>query len=337
MISLKRLLALDDASATSHARLAWLILEGVACHAVESDPVEREAFQASLRQCVTKMEQSTTAEGTLVLAGEAIHSIETYNRGVQRDMNSRIKELQGIVSLFTRSMLHVSKSSNSSATRLRQLERDIDKASQSEDLRALKTQLEQSLEAICTEASEQERQSSEITGQLRDTMDRPEAAAILSEAMGDLDLVTGLPNLRAAQNAIRAAISANTNSYAVLFAVDRVEVINSRFGFAVGDRILMLFGQHLAQRISQNDRLFRWRGTGFLALMERTGPEMSIRAEVSRMVSARLEQEIDLGGRSVLLPITASWMMTAVAGTTVEKTSQKLDTFIAGQHSAPVI
>ncbi len=336
MISLKRLLALDDAP-DNHARLAWLILEGVACHAVESDPAEREAYQVSLRQIVTRMEQSTTSAGTLVLAGEAIKSIETYNRGVQRALGSRMTELQSIVSLFTRSMLQVSKSSVSSATKLRNLGREIEKTSQTEDLRVLKNQLEQSLGTICEEVTEQEHRSEQISAQLRETMSRPEAAAILSEVVGDLDLVTGLPNFRAADRAIRTAIAANTSTYAVLLSVDRLEVINSRFGFAVGDRVLMSFGQHLAQKLSKDDRLYRWRGTGFLALLDRTGPEISIRAEVARMISARLELEVELGGRSVLLPIAASWMLTSIAGSTYEKISQKLDSFIAGQTSGSTI
>jgi diguanylate cyclase (GGDEF)-like protein len=332
VISLKRLLALDDAP-DNHARLAWLILEGVACHAVESDTAERDAFQVSLRQIVTRMEQSTTSAATLVLTGEAIKSIETYNRGVQRALGSRMTELQSIVSLFTRSMLQVSKSSVSSATKLRNLGREIEKTSHTEDLRVLKTQLEQSLGVICEEVIEQEHRSEEISAQLRETMSRPETAAILSEAVGDLDLVTGLPNFRAAERAIRAAIGANTGTYVVLLSVDRLEVINSRFGFGVGDRVLMSFGQHLAQKLSKNDRLYRWRGTGFLALLDRTGPEISIRAEVARMISARLEQEVELGGRSVLLPIAASWMLTGIAGSTYEKISQKLDSFTAGQFS----
>jgi diguanylate cyclase (GGDEF)-like protein len=332
VISLKKLLALDNAP-DNHARLAWLILEGVACHAVESDPAERDAFQVSLRQIVTRMEQSATSAGTLVLAGEAIKSIETYNRGVQRALGSRMTELQSIVSMFTRSMLQVSKSSASSSTRLRNLGREIEKTSQTEDLKVLKAQLEQSLGTICEEVTEQEQRSQLIADQLRETMSRPEAAAILSEAVGDLDLVTGLPNFRAAERAIRAAIAANTGTYAVLLSVDRLEVINSRYGFAVGDRILMLFGQHLAQKLSKDDRLYRWRGTGFLALLDRTGPEISIRSEVARMVSARLEQEVELSGRSVLLPIGASWMLTGVAGSTYEKISQKLDSFTAGQFS----
>jgi GGDEF domain-containing protein len=322
---------MDGDDARSHSRLAWLILEGVACHAVESDETEREEFQTSLREIVAKMEQSKSDAAMLVLTGEAIKSIETYNRGVQRSLGSQIKELQSIASLFTRSMLQISKGTAGSAAKLRHIERQIEKSSQTEDLRVLKTQLEVSLGVICEEAAAQEHRSEEIAGQLRETMSRPEAAALLSEAIGDLDMVTGLPNCRAAEQAIRSAITARTGTYAVLFSVERVEVINGRFGFSVGDRILMWFGQHLAQQLSKTDRLFRWRGPGFLALIDRTGPEISIRAEMARMVSARLEQEIELGDRSVLLPISASWMLTSVLDSTLEKVSRKLDTFSASQ------
>jgi diguanylate cyclase (GGDEF)-like protein len=335
VISLKRFLSTDGDDAKSDSRLAWLILEAVACHAIESDPMEREAFQTCLRQIVTKMEQSSNGAQMLVLTGEAIKSIETYSRGVQRSLGSQIKELQSIVSLFTRSMLQVSKGTAGSATKLRHIERQIEKSSQTEDLRLLKTQLAESLEVICQEAVQQERRSEEIAGQLRDTMSRPEIAAVLSEAVADLDMVTGLPNFRAAEQALRSAVIARTSTYAVLFCVDRLEVINSRFGFAVGDQVLMVFGQHLAQRLAATDRLYRWRGPGFLALLDRAGPEISIRAEIARMISARLEQAIELSGRSVLLPIGASWVLTGVADSTVEKLTKKLDAFSATQSGGP--
>src|SRR5580698_9105236 len=70
VISLKRFLGANADDARAQSRLAWLILEAVACHAVESDPAERLAFQAGLRQIVTRMEQSESGDGMLVLTGE---------------------------------------------------------------------------------------------------------------------------------------------------------------------------------------------------------------------------------------------------------------------------
>jgi GGDEF domain-containing protein len=331
VISLKRFLARDEDNGTSQSRLVWLILEAVACHAIEADPMERQEFQASLRKLIERIEQSTSSADSLVLTGEAIKSIETYSRDVQRCLGSQIKELQSIVSLFTRSMLQVSKGSSGSAHKLHQIERQIEKTSQSQDLRAIKVQLEQSLETICEEAAEQERRSAQISDQIQAAISRPEAAAVLSQAIGDLDLATGLPNYRAAEAAIAAAIAAGTSTYVVLLCVDRLDAINSRFGFPVGDRVLMLYGQHMAQRFSKADTLFRWRGPGFLALLDREGPEISVRSEIARVVSARLEPEMELGGRSVLLPIASSWILASVAGSTLEKIVRKLDAFSAGQ------
>jgi diguanylate cyclase (GGDEF)-like protein len=333
VISFKKFLARDEDEAAAQSRLVWLILEGVACHAVEADAADRQAFQDSLRGVATKMEESAGRPASLVLVGEAIKTIETYNRAVQRSLGSHIKELQSIVSMFTRSMLQVSKGSAASANKLHQIERQIEKSSQSEDLRAIKLQLEQSLEAICGEAAEQDRRSADLSDQIHKAVARPEAAAVLSEALGDIDLTTGLPNQRAAERALRAAVSDGVATYVVLLCVDRLDTINSRFGFSVGDRILMLFGQHLAQKFSNTDRLFRWRGPGFLALLDRSGPESSVRAEVARMVSARLEQQIELGERSVLLPIAASWMLANTQNCTFEKINQQLDAFSAAQFA----
>ena len=136
MISLKKLLATKTDEEPALSRVVWLILEAIACHAIETDPAEREEFQIVLRQIAKNIEESTRNATTFVLAGEAIKSIEMYNRGVQRYLHSQVKELQSIVSLFTRSMLHISKGSASSATNLRQIERQIEKAAQIEDLRA---------------------------------------------------------------------------------------------------------------------------------------------------------------------------------------------------------
>ncbi len=313
-------------------RVVWLIMEAVACHAIESDPGEREEFQTVLRAIANKIEESTSNTGTFVLAGEAIKSIETYNRSVQRALHSQVKELQSIVSLFTRSMLNISKGSVSSATSLRQIERQIEKAGQIEDLRLLKTQLEMSLKAICDEAAQQEERSTLITNRIQETMSRPESAALLAAAVSDIDLITGFPSFQMIPAALDAAISQRRNTYGVLFCVDRIKIINSRFGSTSGDRVLTTLGQRLAQRFIGTDALFRWSGAAILALIERTGSEMAVRDEVARVASARLEQDIELSGRSVLLPISTSWVLVALKDSQAESVFKQLEAFSAA-HS----
>jgi GGDEF domain-containing protein len=336
VISLKRLLATKPDDTPALSRVVWLILEAIACHAIECDAGERAEFQIVLRQIAKKIEESTLSATTFVLAGEAIKSIEMYNRGVQRSLHSQVKELQSIVSLFTRSMLHISKGSASSATNLRQIERQIEKSAQVEDLRAIKTQLELSLKGICDEAEQQEARGASIDNHIRATMSRPESAAVLAEAVSDIDLVTGLPSFQTIPPALCAAIAGGRNAYAVLLCVDRIEIINSRFGSTSGDRVLISLGERLVQRFTGTDLLFRWRGPGFLAIIERTESEMAVRDEIARAVSARLEQEIELGGRSVLLPISSSWVLVPLKNSNAEAVLKKLEVFSIAQARAPV-
>jgi GGDEF domain-containing protein len=336
VISLKKLLATKTDEEPALSRVVWLILEAIACHAIETDPAEREEFQNTLRFIAKKVEESTGNASTFVLAGEAIKSIEMYNRGVQRSLYSQVKELQSIVSLFTRSMLNISKGSTSSSTNLRQIERQIEKAGQIEDLRALKIQLELSLKGICEEAAQQEERSATIAKHIQDTMSRPESAAVLAAAVSDIDLVTGLPSFNMVPQALGAAIAGGCNTYAVLFCVDRIEIINSRFGSASGERVLITLGERLAQRFSGADALFRWRGPAFLALIERTESEMAVRDEVARVVSTRLEQQIELSGRSALLPISASWVLVPLKGADVGAVFKKLEAFSAAHGRTPL-
>jgi GGDEF domain-containing protein len=338
VISLKKLLAAKPDDEPALSRVVWLILEAIACHAIEADPGEREEFQTVLRRIAKKMAESTGSGAIFVLAGEAIKSIEVYNRGVERTLHSQVKELQSIVSLFTRSMLNIAKGSASSTTNLRQIERQIEKAAQIEDLRALKIQLELSLKGICDEAAQQEERGTAIAKHIQDTMSRPESAAMLAAAVSDIDLVTGLPSFKMIPPALGAAIAGGRNTYAVLFCVDRIEIINNRFGSASGDRVLVALGERLGQRFSGADALFRWRGPGFLALIERTASEMAVRDEAARVASARLEQEIELGGRSVLLPISTSWVLVPLKESNAEAVLKKLEVFAVAQartHVSP--
>jgi len=61
----------------------------------------------------------------------------------------------------------------------------------------------------------------------------------------------------------------------------------------------------VAQSLTGADKLFRWRGPTLLAYLERSGRMQDVRIEVSHIVAAKHEHSIDIGGRSVLLPITA--------------------------------
>jgi GGDEF domain-containing protein len=123
---------------------------------------------------------------------------------------------------------------------------------------------------------------------------------------GELDPVSGLPTAGRALAGLEAAIASKKQTYIALFAVERLDIVNSRFGFAVGDRMLLMFSQHIAQLLSTEDQLFRWRGPTLIALLKRDRPEKLVEAEVLRLAGSRLEYNVNTREHDVLLRITCS-------------------------------
>ncbi len=117
-------------------------------------------------------------------------------------------------------------------------------------------------------------------------------------------------------------------AYAVLFVVDRLHLFNARYGYATGDQILCKVHRHLGSCLSQEDRLFRWTGPAFMALLERI-EGAKVQEEVSRITSVKLEAAVQIGNGSVLLPIASTSLLLPLAQTTgLEELTQPIDAFI---------
>ncbi|HWB82762.1 MAG TPA: diguanylate cyclase [Bryobacteraceae bacterium] len=303
IISLRKLMAHDEDRIAALLRIPTLILDSLILHAIEYSPAEYDAYRAAMRKLQTDLTQAGQASDVLVTVGEIIRTIETYNRGLDRFMTSRRRELHSIVSMLTRKLLEVAESSTASASNLRDIEKRIEKAGQIDDIRVLKSKLEDSLSGIRQEAHWQETQSAAMRDQARGAI---EGIAPLLET----DTVTGLPNWSMAEAAFRKAMESHAPAYAVILAIERLAGINHRFGFAHGDRLMLLYAQHIARQLPAGDQLFRWRGPSLVALVERQSAE-GIPVEIRRL-AARFEHTMEVHGRQVMVAVSASWMSLAL-------------------------
>ena len=68
---------------------------------------------------------------------------------------------------------------------------------------------------------------------------------------------------------------------------------------------MLQFAQDVAQRLSGDDKLFRWRGPALVAVLNRPGKTNDVRIEVSRLVGQRREQAVQIRERTVLPPVAA--------------------------------
>jgi GGDEF domain-containing protein len=333
VISIKKLLnARPNADSAALLRVATLLLEGIALHAVECDPAERSEFQNAIRKCRRQVEDMEVSGDVLVSTGAAIQTLENYNRGIERFIRIRGKGLEEMVGMLKKSLIEISHAGESAVQNLNGIEKDLHGISQIDDLRELKTKLASSLKILAEETTRQKNQSEHLTADLEKTISGAQCA--LQGSSVEFDSITGLAGHAAAVRAMSALVSAGESRYVAVFCVERLDLINSRFGFAAGDQILVIFSQYVAQQLSGTDKLFRWRGPGVVAILQRPGNFSEVQFELRRSASARLEHSISIGSRLVLLPIAQSWSLLKLSGdTSAEDLSAKIDAFVASQAS----
>ena len=186
---------------------------------------------------------------------------------------------------------------------LKQLEAKLLKTSDAQSLHDCRIQIGQCLLAIREEVQRQKLTSGQTISRLNSQLNNCTDRTIASRRTGD-DPVSGLAARHEAEESLDHALNnGNLNSFVVLFVVHRVELINTKYGYAAGDQIIRSFLRHLMQTFSIVDDLFRWSGPAFLAITNRPSGLPSLRADVTKVTSHRIEENIVVGNRDVLLPI----------------------------------
>lgn len=272
------------------------------------------------------LESRPSPQDVLVRTGEAIKAIEEYSRQTAKFVTAQNAELHNMVGLLTNTIAQIGAGSEQSVRRLQDIEKQIERARAIEDIKMPKLRLSDCLDSLREEMVQQKSHSSTTVQGLTEGVSRiKEVAATVTP---QVDLVTGLPSRGQAEAFLRSDLLGKSNYHVAVFVVDRVAAVNARFGYAVGDEILRLFSQHLAQGLSAEDKLFRWSGPSLVAPLERPHPLHLVRAEMQR-VSQRFEKTLIIGGRSVLLPIAANWTVFPAAAAGPDELIQRIDHFIA--------
>ncbi len=196
-------------------------------------------------------------------------------------------------------------SSEHCTQRLGEIEEQIEDASALNAVRALRFGLLECLQRLREQASHQREKMTEILGQLQEQLGIVEGRKRSGEANlpSVLDTLTGLEVRACAERAFADAMDRGSPAYAALFVVDRLHLMNARYGYSTGDQILRRVSQHLSSCLAKDVRVFRWTGPAFVALMEQPGEGAKIREEIDRMTSVKLNVAVQIGNGSIMLPI----------------------------------
>jgi len=327
-------IAAHQAAETFFTSLKQLV-DVIGRSAIPADEHDHGEFQADLRRMEERMSLENPTE-TLVAVGSVERAIEEYNGRVGRSVRQCQMELRGMVGMLTGTVSECMAASERSKQRLQGIEHRLEKASAIEDIRLLKLQLAECLESLRAEADEQRKawagQMEALSAGLhsaRQALGGDGDAAAGGRVEKPVDALTGLPRRQEAMAALAEAMAGPRNQYAVVFAVDRVESANTRYGFGVGDQMLQAWQQLLHSWFGDGARVFRWSGPAFLMLLEREGEPRQVRTEIAQRCASRQEKMFQVGNRAVLLVIAAAHMVMPLAEcASAEMAAQRADVFV---------
>ncbi len=157
-----------------------------------------------------------------------------------------------------------------------------------------------------------------------------ERSAECGASMPETDAATGLPGKEAAEAAIFEGLKAGKRLYVATVVISRMQSINARFGYEVGDQVLLTCKESVEKQLSPGDQMFRWVGPAMVLLLERADTLDVVRAQLKRILDAKIEETYSLGTRAVMIPISMAWSSFKLVSQ-VAIAVRQIQTFIASQ------
>lgn len=313
-----------------YPRIIDLFLQAIALHAVEGDKADFQRFREDIGQFTNRVNSETLVSDLHLVVGGALRAMEDYNQRTSKFVRQQAIELQKMISMLAQTVITLSADQETSVAKLAEIEKSITSASQVEDIKVLKVRLGECLKAVQDEAQRQKVEGKKTLECLQTELQGTDGAAgVLSS---DVDVATELPSKREAAKAIQAALDSPEGKFLLVAVINRVQAVNARFGYAVGDQVLAKAAKHFRKNLALRAQLFRWQGPTLLAVLTRTERLEEVRAEVRQFADIRLESTVELGQRSVLIPVSANWCVLPVLPPQSTLLKQ-IDVFTAAQSS----
>jgi GGDEF domain-containing protein len=218
------------------------------------------------------------------------------------------------------------------ARRLGEIEDQIEEAANIGALRVLRFRLSEYLQQLRDQTLHQRERMAEALTQLREQLEIARGLRSSQRTSVAPDTLTGLQARGCAERALAASLEAGVPAYAALFVVDRLHLINARYGYSTGDQMLRVVCDHLASGLSPGDRFFPWTGPAFVALLERVESLAELEQEINRIAAVPLKVTVQIGNGSVSLPVSILPLLVPLARVKeLSDVTGRMDAFIGEQ------
>lgn len=295
------------------ASLSQTLLGSIAREAICADAAEHIRFQESMLELDGKLRNTQESAEIYAISAAADKALQNYNTQTTKYFRNQTAELQSMASAAIGTVADIHSNSAGSLINLRAMEQQVLRASSASSLTECRLQLIECLASLREESKRQHQQSTQIVSRLHSELNHGNNPSTRTIQAGN-DPVSGLPSRPDAEAMLAAQYKgAHTSTFAVLFSIHRINIINTKYGYAAGDQVMRAFLNHLRSYLTIVDDLFRWSGPAFLAIAHRPAGMNQFRTEIAKILGKRFEQELALPNRTALLPVSASALVIELA------------------------
>jgi hypothetical protein len=235
--------------------------------------------------------------------------------------------LQSIIGMMADTVASVSVCSRAALDPLHSLTKRIERANSQQELGAAKQDLADALRELREHAEQVQENSARLTAELEGKLEATRArvtsrtAARTSEAKKwessperDGEIIEGPAK----------------GSFAAVLLVEQLLAITRRDGEPVRNRLLSEIGRRLRARLKSGDRLLRWKSGTFILVLDRpSAASADVHAEVRSMTALGSEIYLEMGSRSILMPVTfSSGLFDLGRFESLEKFFEEVDVFV---------
>jgi GGDEF domain-containing protein len=309
VITLKQFLSAGQEADHTPMHVVRLLVQGIGQHAATGDSEESTSFREKMKEASDTLIDTINPSDLLVRSGWVLNELEQHTRRGEKVHRLQNAELQNMVKMMAAALSTVSATSKVNISKLSEIAKNVGVASELNDVRLIKSKLSECLIDIQEEAKRQQTEIAETIQQLREGLDRaPDEPGRAGHAK-TADSVTGLALRPDAEAAIAEAARSHGISFVAVMVLERLQILNARFGREAGDEILATYSQMVKKSLTSQDQLFRWGGPALVAVLARQKSLPLVRSEFTHIMETKLEHNIQTPSRSVLIPVSAKWCL----------------------------
>jgi diguanylate cyclase (GGDEF)-like protein len=313
-------------------------ITGISRYTVEGRDDELASFRESMLALAANIHDQANAPEVETCVGQALELFRDYNERMLKFNLMHTDELKSVMRTMTETITYLSESRTRSVHNLQFVSRELEQAAQIDDIRLLRTRILGCLDVVKEETvrlqSEAEARSQEVREQIGRAMTAIEAPPQMR--FGMMDTVTGLPARRAAVKTISETMQSAGKSAIAVFVVTRLSAINSKYGRAVGDEVMLRVANHFAQHLSSDTLLYRWSGPALIALINIQDNGEAIHRAWAKASAIKQEISLETKERSVFVVVETSMSFQVITKTTVaQDLFHDLDRYVAEVGDSP--